>query len=55
MVEPFRSSPDGNTLWLVQTYEDPRVFEGLAARYMAWTRRPGQYVYPYDCDPGYGD
>jgi hypothetical protein len=55
MVERFRSSPDGNTLWLVQTYEDSRVFDGVAARYMAWTRRSGEYVYPYDCDPSYGE
>ncbi len=55
MVERFRSSPDGGTLWLVQTYEDAAVFDGVAARYMAWTRRPGEYVYPYDCDPSYGE
>jgi hypothetical protein len=55
MTERFRASADGNTLWLVQTYEDPSVFSGIAARYMAWTRRPGEYVYPYDCDPRYGE
>jgi hypothetical protein len=55
MVERFRSSPDGSTLWLTQVYEDDRVFRGQAARYMAWTRRPGEYVYPYDCDPSYGE
>jgi hypothetical protein len=55
MVERFRLSPDGTTLWLTQLYDDPDVFEGLAARYMAFTRRPGEYVYPYDCDPSYGD
>jgi hypothetical protein len=55
MVERFRLSPDGSTLWLTQTYDDPQVFSGLAARYMAWTRRPGEYVYPYDCDPSYGN
>lgn len=55
MVERFRLSPDATTLWLVQTYEDGAVFDGVAARYMAWTRRPGEYVYPYDCDPSYGE
>jgi hypothetical protein len=55
MVEHFRLSPDGSTLWLVQMYDDARVFEGRAARYMAFTRRPGEYVYPYDCDPSFGD
>ena len=55
MTERFRLSPDGSVLWLVQTYEDTAVFDGVAARYMAWTRRPGEYVYPYDCDPSYGE
>ena len=54
LVERFRVSEDGSTLWLTQQYEDPQVFDGLAARYMAWTHRPGEYVYPYDCDPSYG-
>ena len=55
LTERFRSSRDGNTLWLVRTYEDAAVFDGVAARYMAWTRRPGELVYPYDCDPAYGE
>jgi hypothetical protein len=55
MTERFRLSPDGATLWLTQLYEDPSVFEGLAARYMAFTRRPGEFVYPYDCDPSFGE
>jgi hypothetical protein len=54
MVERFRASPDGSTLWLTQLYEDPETFVGLAARYMAWTRRPGDFVYPYECDASYG-
>jgi hypothetical protein len=41
MIERFRVSPDGSTLWLTQLYEDPATFAGLAARYMAWTKRPG--------------
>jgi hypothetical protein len=55
MIERFRLSPDGATLWLTQLYEDPDTFAGLAARYMAWTRQPGEYVFPYDCDPSYGE
>lgn len=55
MIERFRLSPDGNTLWLTQLCEDSAVFERLAARYMAWTRRPGEFTYPYECHPGYGD
>jgi hypothetical protein len=55
LTERFRSSRDGNTLRLVRTYEDAAVFDGVAARYMAWTRHPGEYVYPCDCDPAYGE
>lgn len=55
MVERFRLSEDGSTLWLTQVYEDASTFAGLAGRYMAWTRVPGEYIYPYDCDPSYGE
>jgi hypothetical protein len=54
LVERFRMSADGATLWLTQLYEDPQVFDGLAARYIAWTHKPGEFIYPYDCDPSYG-
>jgi hypothetical protein len=53
LSERFRASPDGNTLWATQVYDDPETFAGTAARYMAWTRRPGEFVFPYECDPGY--
>ena len=36
LVERFRVSPDGKTLWITQLYEDPAAFEGRAARYMAF-------------------
>jgi len=55
LSERFRPSADGNTLWLTQVYEDPETFEGVAARYMAWTRKPGEFVFPYECDPSYGN
>jgi hypothetical protein len=55
MTERYRLSSDGNTLSAVQIYDDPATFDGTAARYMAWTRRPGDFVYPYDCDPSYGE
>ena len=55
MVERFRLSEDGQTLWATQTYTDPDTFEGRAARYLVWTKRPGDSIYPYDCDPGYGE
>ncbi len=53
VIEKFRLSPDGKTLWQTQLYEDPDTFAGKAARYLSWTRKEGEYVYPYDCDPNY--
>ena len=53
MVERFKKSDDGQTLWLTQVYEDPEVFVGKAARYMAWRKIEGEHVYPYDCDPSF--
>ena len=53
IVERFRLSPDGNTLWSTQLYEDPETFAGLAARYIAFVREPGGFVYPFECYAGY--
>src|SRR5690554_1774348 len=47
MIERFKLSSDGKTLLATQLYEDPEVFEGKAARSLAWGRVPGEYVYPY--------
>jgi hypothetical protein len=49
IVERFRLSPDGNTLWATQVYEDAETFEGLAARYVAFVREPGGFIYPFEC------
>jgi hypothetical protein len=54
LTERFRVSPDGNTLWITQVYEDPESFVGRAARYMAFAKEPsGGYVFPYECNPDY--
>jgi hypothetical protein len=55
MVERFRLSAEGSRLTATQVYTDPGTFAGRAARYLEWVKRPGEYVYPYDCDPGYAD
>lgn len=55
LTERFRLSDDGTTLYATQVSEDPAVFEGLAARLMAWRSEPGEYVYPYECDASFGD
>lgn len=54
MIERFKLSSDGNTLLVTQLYEDPEVFEGKAARSLAFRKVPGEYVYPYECDPTFG-
>ena len=53
IVERMRLSPDGTTLWMTQLYDDPDTFDGMAARYFAFTRSPGQFVFPFDCQPDY--
>lgn len=55
MLERFKMSADGNTLWATEVYDDPEVFTGLAARYMAWRSDPGENIFPYECDPSYGE
>jgi hypothetical protein len=55
LEERFQLSADGLTLWATQVYQDPATFSGRTARYMAWSKRPGEFVYPYDCDPAYGE
>lgn len=54
LTERFKLSADGNTLMSTQVAEDPEVWEGKAARFMAWQKVPGEYVYPYECDPTFG-
>lgn len=53
MTERFKLSKDGNTLWITQVYEDAETFKGKAARYMAFTKKAGEYVYPYECDASF--
>lgn len=55
LTERFKLSDDGKTLFATQVSSDPEVFTGLAARFMAWRLVPGEYVYPYECDPSFGD
>ena len=53
MVERYKLSEDGSQLRATQWFEDPEVLDNTGARYIQWTRRPGNYVYPYDCDPSF--
>lgn len=51
VMERFKLSADGKTLWATQMFEDPVMLENRGARLIAWTRVPGQHVYPYECNP----
>lgn len=53
MVERYKLSPDGTRLMATQWFEDPEVLENNGARFIEWTKQPGQYVYPYECDPSF--
>jgi len=53
MVERYQLSEDGTKLSAVQWFEDPAVLDNSGARYIAWASRPGESVYPYDCDPSF--
>jgi hypothetical protein len=55
LMERFKLSADGQVLYATQVSEDPEVFQGLAARFMAWRKVPGQYVFPYECDASFGE
>jgi hypothetical protein len=53
VIEHFRLSEDGSTLLSTQEFEDPEVLDNRGARFIAWKRKPGDRVYPYDCDPSF--
>ncbi len=53
VIEHFRLSDDGSSLLSTQEFEDPDVLANRGARFIAWKRKPGEHVYPYDCDPSF--
>ncbi|HEU4650396.1 MAG TPA: hypothetical protein VFS49_03175, partial [Croceibacterium sp.] len=53
MVERYRLSPDGRRLVAMQWFEDPQVLDNNGARFIQWSKRDGQYVLPYECDPSF--
>ena len=53
VLERFRLGPDGQTLLSTQEFEDPEVLDAPGARFIAWRRKPGRFVPPYDCDPSF--
>jgi len=53
VIERFKLSADGRTLYATQEFEDPQTLENRGVRFLAWEKREGRYIYPYDCDPSY--
>jgi hypothetical protein len=53
VIEHFKLSGDGNALLATQEFEDPEVLDNRGARFITWKRKPGDHVYPYDCDPSF--
>src|SRR5580658_4491202 len=53
VTERFRLSADGKVLMATQEYADPAVIQNRGVRFIAWSKQPGQHVYPYECDPGF--
>jgi len=54
MIERYKLSSDHKTLMATQWFEDPKVLDNNGARYIEWSAKPGQHVFPYDCDPSFG-
>lgn len=52
LIERFRLA-DPDTLVITQQFTDPGSFDGTGARVMTF-QRGDDHVYPYDCDPAYG-
>lgn len=53
VLERFELGADGETLLSTQEFEDPEVLDAPGARFIAWRRKPGRFVPPYDCDPSF--
>jgi hypothetical protein len=51
LVERFRLSEGGASLVSTQEFEDPEVLDNRGARFISWKKKPGDHVYPYECDP----
>jgi len=53
VIEHFKLSADGNALLATQEFADPEVLDNRGARFITWKRKPGDHVYPYECDPSF--
>lgn len=53
MIERYRLSEDGTRLMATQWFSDPAVIENDGARFISWSKRDGEHIYPYECDPSF--
>jgi hypothetical protein len=53
VIERYRLSADGKSLLSTQEFEDPDTLDNRGARWITWVRKPGEYIYPYECDPSF--
>ena len=53
VIEHFKLSDDGTALLATQEFEDPETLDNRGARFIAWKKKAGDHVYPYDCDPSF--
>ena len=52
LVERFRLSEDGQSLYQSQWFSDPETLENDGARVIRWQKGGADaHVYPYECDP----
>jgi hypothetical protein len=53
VLERFKLGAAGKTLLATQEFEDPAVLDNRGVRFIAWSKEPGQHVFPYECDPSF--
>mgnify|MGYP000002910490 FL=1 len=53
MQERYRLVDDGTRLVSTQWFSDPAVIENDGARFISWSKREGEHIYPYECDPSF--
>lgn len=53
MIERYRIDPATGRLVAVQWFSDPAMLDNNGVRWIEWELRPGQHVYPYECDPSF--
>jgi len=53
MTERYRLDRASGRLAAMQWFSDPARIENNGARWIEWDRKPGQHVYPYECDPSF--